>query len=116
MLRLLADENLNGHIVRGLHRRLAGLDLVTVQSLGLAGADDPAVLAKAAEQGRILVTQDVPTMTRFAFERVDAGLPMPGIIEIVTGASLGAIIDDLALVIEASQPEDLEGQVIYLPF
>jgi len=26
MLRLLADENLNAHIVRGLHRRLAGPD------------------------------------------------------------------------------------------
>lgn len=116
MLRLLADENLNAHIVRGLHRRLAGLDLVTVQSLGLAGVDDPAVLAKAAEQARILVTQDVQTMTRFAFERVDAGLPMPGVIEIVAGASLGAIIEDLALVVEAGEAQELEGQVIYLPF
>jgi len=61
MLRLLADENLNAHIVRGLLRRLAGLDLVTVQSLGMVGADDPAVLAEAAEQGRILVTQDGQT-------------------------------------------------------
>jgi len=116
MLRLLADENLNAHIVRGLRRRLAGLDLVTVQSLGMAGADDPAVLAKAAEQARILVTQDVQTMTRFAFERVDVGLPMPGVIEIVAGASLGVLIDDLALVVEAGEPDEMEGQVIYLPF
>jgi hypothetical protein len=91
MLRLLADENLNAYIVRGLRRRLDGLGLATVQSLGLAGADDPAVLQVAAEQGRVLVTQDVLTMTRFAFERVDAGLSMPGVIEIVAGAALGVV-------------------------
>jgi predicted nuclease of predicted toxin-antitoxin system len=51
MLRLLADENLNGNIVRGIRRRIDGLDLVRVQDLGLTGADDPTVLAWAAEQG-----------------------------------------------------------------
>lgn len=115
MLRLLADENLNAHIVRGLRRRLDGLDLATVQSLGLAGADDPAVLQVAAEQGRVLVTQDVQTMTRFAFERVDAGLSMPGVIEIVAGAALGVVIDDLAILVEASEVGEWEGQVVYVP-
>ncbi len=59
--------------------------MLSVQALGLTGSDDPTELAVAAEQGRILVTQDVQTVTRFAFERVDAGLPMPGVIEVVAG-------------------------------
>jgi hypothetical protein len=47
-------------------------------------------------RGRVLVTQDIQTVTRFAFERVDADLPMPGVIEIVPGAGLGATIELVA--------------------
>jgi hypothetical protein len=115
MPRLLADENLDANLVRGLRRRIGGVDLLSVQALCLTGSDDPTVLAVAAEQGRVLVTQDVQTVTRFAFERVDAGLPMPGVIEVVAGASLGAVIDDLALVVESHDHGELEGQIIYLP-
>jgi len=93
MLRRLADENLNANIIRGLRRRVERLDLLSVQGLGLTGSDDPTVLAVAAEQNRVLVTQDAQTVTCFAFERVDAGLPMPGVIEVVPGASLGVVIE-----------------------
>ena len=115
MLRLLADENLNATIVRGLRRRVERLDLLSIQGLGLTGSDDPTVLAVAAEQDRVLLTQDVQTVIRFAFERVDAGMPMPGVIEIVPGASLGAVIEDPALVVESHDQGELKGQVIYLP-
>jgi predicted nuclease of predicted toxin-antitoxin system len=70
MISLLADENLDANIVRGILRRLDGVDIVRVQDVDLTGADDPAVLAWAAEHGRVLVTHDVETVTRFAFERV----------------------------------------------
>ncbi len=84
MLSLLADENLDGNIVRGVLRRVKGLNLARVQDLGLSGLDDPTILQWAAEQGRILVTHDVQTVTRFAYERVEAGLPMPGGIEVIS--------------------------------
>ena len=48
MLRLLADENLNNDIVRGLLRRSPDLDVVRVQDVGLSGAEDPTVLEWAA--------------------------------------------------------------------
>ena len=41
MLRLLADENFNGDIVRALLLRQPDLDIVRVQDVGLAGVDDP---------------------------------------------------------------------------
>lgn len=59
MLRFLSDENLNNDIVRGLLRRKPEIDLVRVQDVGLSGADDPTVLAWAAQDGRVLLTQDV---------------------------------------------------------
>jgi uncharacterized protein DUF5615 len=49
MLRLAADENFNGDIVRGLLRRNPKLDIVRVQDVGLSGANDPSVLQWAAD-------------------------------------------------------------------
>ena len=44
MLRLAADENFNGDIIRGLLRRNPKLDIVRIQDAGLSGADDTSVL------------------------------------------------------------------------
>lgn len=82
MLRLAADENFNNNIVRGLLRRRPDLDIVRIQDVGLSGASDPAVLEWAAREGRVLLTHDVSTLTRYADERVQAGKPMPGVFEI----------------------------------
>src|SRR5690349_17385607 len=97
MLRLVADENFNNDVVRGVLRRRPDLDIVRLQEVGLSGADDPAVLAWAATQGRIVVTHDVTTMTAYAYQRIAAGLPMPGVIAIGTNVALSQAIDDLLL-------------------
>jgi hypothetical protein len=52
-LRLLTDENFNGDIIRGLLLRQQDLDIVRVQEVGLAGHDDPEILAWAAVNDRI---------------------------------------------------------------
>jgi hypothetical protein len=115
VLRLLADENLDGNIVRGLLRRLPVADIARVQDVGLSGAGDSEVLAWAALEGRVVVSHDVATMTHFAYERAGGGLPMPGVIEILRATSIGHAIEDLAFVIEYYDEGDLEGQVLYLP-
>ena len=78
MLRFVADENFNNDVVRGMLRRAPDLDIVRVQDVELSGADDPTVLEWAAQAGRILLTHDVKTITQYAYERIRAGLPMPG--------------------------------------
>jgi predicted nuclease of predicted toxin-antitoxin system len=67
MLRFAADENFNNNIIRGLLRRQPELDIVRVQDVGLRGADDPTVLEWAAQEGRILLTHDVATITLNVF-------------------------------------------------
>ncbi|MDZ4767606.1 MAG: DUF5615 family PIN-like protein [Chloroflexota bacterium] len=62
----MLDENFNGKIARGLRARQADIDLVRVQDTELYGADDPTELAWAAEQGKIPLTHDLDTMTKFA--------------------------------------------------
>ena len=115
MLRFAADENFNGDIVRGLLRRNPKLDIIRVQDVGLSGADDPSVLEWAADQGRIVITHDVSTLTKHAFERVAVGRPMPGVFEVRSTAALGQVIDDLILLAECSHEGEWEGQVRYLP-
>jgi len=115
VLRFVADENLNNGIVRGLRRRCPSVDLVRVQDIGLVGADDPAILDWAAKQGRVVLTHDVSTMTAHAYERVLAGQPMRGVIEVPRDVAVGRAIDDLALLVECAHEEEFEGQVRYLP-
>lgn len=115
MIAFAADENFNHDIVRGILRRLPAVDIVSVQDAGLAAADDPTVLAWAAQAGRVLLTHDVATMTRHAFERVRAGQPMPGVFEVSRDVPLGQAIEDLILIAECSLPGEWEGQVRYLP-
>jgi predicted nuclease of predicted toxin-antitoxin system len=115
MLRLAADENLNGNIVRGLQRRNPHIDIVRVQDTALAGAEDPAVLEWAAREGRVLVTHDVATITRYANERMTAGKPMPGVIEISRFVPISLAIEDLLLIADCSIEGEWEGRILYLP-
>lgn len=115
MIRLAADENLDRNIVNGLRRRIPGLDIVRVQDAGFVGADDPKILEWTAREGRVLLTHDVDTMVGFAYDRLRAGKPMPGLVEIRKSLPLGPVIEDLVLLVLAGVPEDLEGQVKYLP-
>jgi predicted nuclease of predicted toxin-antitoxin system len=113
--RFLSDENLNGDIVRGLVLRRPDLDLLRVQDVGLEGADDPTVLAWAAENGRILLTHDRATMPDFAFVRIAAGQPMAGVFVLNDRQPVRHAIDELLLIEECSMPDEWTGRVLYLP-
>ena len=115
-MRLLSDENFNGAILRGLMRRLPELDLLRVQDVGLMHTDDSVILEWAANEGRILLTHDVATVTMYAYERVNQGLPMTGVVEVIATAPIGKIIDDLELFISCSEHGEYERQVLFIPF
>lgn len=115
MLAWAADENLNQDILRGLLRRDPMIDILRVGDVGLSGADDPTVLAWAADEGRVLLTHDVATMTRYAYDRVRQGLPMPGVFEVPLELDIGHVIEDVFLLTAYSLEGEWEGQVRYLP-
>jgi len=115
MLRFLADENFNNQIVRGILQRNPNVDIVRVQDMGLIEADDPTVLEWAAQQGRVVLTHDVATMTNFAYDRMQAGLAMPGLFEVSRRVSVGLAIEEILLIAECSLEGEWEGQVRFLP-
>ena len=79
------------------------------------GASDPAVLVWAAEAGRILISRDKATLTNFAYERIEKGLAMPGVIAFTRALAIGALLNELALIIECGEPEDFEDLIYYVP-
>jgi predicted nuclease of predicted toxin-antitoxin system len=115
MLPLAADESLHGHIVRGLRRREPSIDLVCVEEAGLGGSTDPEILEWAATEGRTLVTQDENTMIGYAWDRVKAGRPMPGLVVRGKGVTIRRAIDDLLLAALCGVSEDFKDQVKHLP-
>ena len=116
MLRLAADENFNGRIVRGVRRRLPEVDLVRLQDTPLSGADDASVLNWAAAENRVVLTHDTSTLVGEAWQRVRKGRPMSGAVAARTAAPIGEVVADLVLLVLAGTVEDVENRVLYVPF
>ena len=117
MLRLASDADVHGEIIRGLRRRLPEIDLVRVQDALPEGTPDLDVLAWTATENRVLITNDRNTMVGFAYQRVTAGAPVPGLIATTNEQSIGSAIDDILLIAEYMPEEEIRDQVVvFLPF
>lgn len=115
MLSLLSDENFNGDIVRGMFLRQSNLDLVRVQDVGLREVNDPAILAWAASNARILLTHDRATMPDFAYERLANGEQVAGLFVVNDRMPIRQAIDELLLPVTCSEQAEWKGVVLYLP-
>jgi hypothetical protein len=116
MLRLASDLDVHGGIIRGLRRRLPGIDLVRVQDILPERACDLEVLAWAAAENRILITNDRNTMIDFAYRRVAGGEGVPGLIITTNEQSIGSAIDDIRIIAECMSEEEIRERVIvFLP-
>lgn len=115
MIRLLADENFSSYILDALRARRSDLDVVRVQEVNLAHTPDPEILEWAAKENRIVLTHDKKTMRDFAYDRVVAGWPMPGVCIVRRSAPRGLVIEDLLILLEGLLAEEWPDQVYYVP-
>lgn len=115
MLRLLADENFNGDIVRALLLRQPNLDILRVQDVGLAGVGDADILAWAAANDRIILTHDRATLPDYAFERLALGESMPGVFILNDGFQVGHATREILLMIACSEQQEWRDRVVHLP-
>jgi hypothetical protein len=116
MLRLASDADVHGEIIRGLRRRAPEIDLVRAHDSLALGTPDPDVLAWAAAQGRVLLTNDRNTMVGFARARLAAGEAVPGLIVTTNLQAIGPAIEDVLLVAECLSEQEMREQVVvFLP-
>jgi hypothetical protein len=54
-------------------------------------------------------------MTKHAYARIRAGLPMPGVIEVRDDLPTGQAIEEILIVLSASQPGELANRITYIP-
>ncbi|MGE0127031.1 MAG: DUF5615 family PIN-like protein [Blastocatellales bacterium] len=114
-MRLLLDENFNHDILRGLRLRAPNLDYVVTQRTEFRGVKDPSLLEWAASANRVLVTHDISTIPKYAYERVSASLPMSGVIIVPEALPIGQAIEELLTIIECSDQSEYENQVVHIP-
>jgi hypothetical protein len=115
MLHLLIDENFDRRILRGLRLRLPSLDYVVAQETEVKGLGDQLLLEWAARSRRVVVTHDVNTVPGYAYQRVQAGQSMPGVIVVPEDLSIGLAIEEVITLIECSREDELQDQVKYVP-
>ena len=115
MLRLVVDENFNNNILRGLLRKNENLDIVRIQDYGLSGIDDKSLLKWTIKENRILLTHDVSTITKYAYELIENGESFPGIFEVRRSESPALVIEDILLLVETSIEGEWINQIIFLP-
>ena len=110
---LYMDVHVPRPITRGLRRR--EVDALTAQADGTTRWDDPSLLDRATELGRVLFSQDEDLLMEAA-QRQRSGVPFAGVIFAPQLAlSVGQFIDELELLAKAGKPEDFADRVQYLP-
>lgn len=114
-MRLLADENFNNLILRGLKQVVPDADITRVQDTEMAGKPDPLVLEWAEKHGFIILTHDIKTMRADYYARVRDGLPVPGVFLIHNTKPVGDVIDALELILLASDESEWMGEIRYVP-
>jgi predicted nuclease of predicted toxin-antitoxin system len=115
VISFLVDQNFNEHIVDGLTRRDATLEFIHVRDVGLAAAPDPTILEWAAAHALVLLTHDRKTIPQFAYARVTAGLPMPGVFLVSDDMPIGHAVEELLIAAHCLTPEECKDIVEYFP-
>jgi Domain of unknown function (DUF5615) len=107
------DVHVPAAITRGL--LLRRVDVMTAQLDGAAEFDDPDLLDRATELGRVLFSQDADLLAE-ATRRQRAGKPFGGVIYThQLGITIGRAVNDLEILALAGTVEDFAGRVEYLP-
>lgn len=111
----LVDHNFNEHVVDGLTRRDATIAFTHVRDVGLAAAADPIILEWAAVHGLVLLMHDRKTIPPFAYDRVAADLPMPGVFLVSDAMPISQAIEELLIAAHCLTPEECKDVVTYFP-
>ena len=110
---LYMDVHVPAAITAGLRRR--GFDVLTSQEDGSDQWPDERLLARATSLERVLFSQD-DDLLRLASDWQRRGRSFAGLLYAhQLSAGIGALVQDLELVLACCKREELSGRVLYLP-
>ena len=108
---------LDVHVPRAVtvQLRRSGVDVITAQEDGHAEVDDPVLMDRATEMGRVLVSQDKDLLVE-ATRRQRSNIAFSGLahyrpLEI----PIGGLVADLRIIADASDSSEWLNRVEYLP-
>jgi predicted nuclease of predicted toxin-antitoxin system len=111
-LKIYMDVHVKRAVTDGL--RLREVDVLTAREDGAVEFEDPALLDRATELGRVLFSQD--DLLREAYKRQQTGEIFAGVIYAhQLNITVGQCIDDLELIAKALEPEEMLNNTVYLP-
>ena len=110
---LYFDVHVPSAIADGL--RLRGVDVLTAQEDATTELEDPELLDRATELGRVFFTQDQDLMQE-ASRRHRAGETFFGVVySHQLRVSIGECVTDLEIIAKDSDPHEWVGRVEHLP-
>jgi hypothetical protein len=112
-VRFQADANLDPDIGLGLQRPDPSLDYRGALGLIPDGMPDPDLLGLAAEDGRVLVTNDLRMPKHFA--KFIAVRDSPGLLLVPSRISIGETIEGLFICWLSWSAEEMRNQIRWLP-
>jgi len=113
-VRLQADADFNLIILLATIRQEPAIDFRSATAAGLCGMGDPEVLARAANDGRVLVTHDRRTMPRH-FAQFVARQTSSGLILVPQSLSAPLVVSDLILIWSTTEAEEWVNRIGVLP-
>jgi hypothetical protein len=115
-IRFQADNDLRSAIRTGVIRREPSIDFRTAHEAQLDGIPDQEVLRIAADRGRILVSHDENSMPSHFRVFLAEGNRSPGIWIVPQRAATAAVIESVLLAWVASDAEEWQDRITWLPF
>jgi predicted nuclease of predicted toxin-antitoxin system len=115
MVRFLADASLNHAIVSGCLRREPSMSFLSANEAKLEGIPDMEVLARAAEQDRLLVTHDFQTMPWHFSNFVQTHGSSPGVLLISQALPISEAIEELLLIWATTDTEEWRDRILRVP-
>ena len=115
MIRFQADADINPRLLTLVYRLEPAIDFASALNPDLTGLPDAHVLELAANQSRILVTNDRNTMIDHFRRHIEAGRFSPGVFVFAQNAPVAAIAEAIILIWATSTPADWADGISYLP-
>jgi predicted nuclease of predicted toxin-antitoxin system len=106
-IKFYLDEHVQKAVTEGLRRR--GVDVVTVQELSLQAEEDARHLERAAQDGRVVVTQDADFLRLHA-----SGLPHRGIVYAHQQTAVSYMLRSLMLLHDVLSQDEMVNHVEFL--